>query len=264
MPENLLVDKEDAIAVLTLNAPQSINSLSESMLEELTGALSSIALDRDIRVVILKSSSDNFCAGHNLKEMTARRVDQDGGYEYFEELFATCSKMMQLVVSMPQPVIAEVRGIATAAGCQLVAACDLAIAGETAKFATSGVNIGLFCSTPMVALSRNISPKHALEMLVTGEFITAKRAAEIGLINRGVPDRELSSRVRSLAEEISHKSGSAIRMGKDAFYKQLGMPIDKAYEYAGQTMARNMMTKDAEAGIKAFNKKRPIPPWSHE
>jgi len=252
----------DGVATLTLNAPESINALSESMLAALSETLDDIAAERSIKAVILRSGGKHFCAGHNLKEMSARRADEDGGFQYFNELFARCSAMMLRVVHLPQPVIAEVKGIATAAGCQLVASCDLAVAAEDATFATSGVNIGLFCSTPMVALSRNLPRKMAMEMLLLGEFLPAARVAEMGLLNRVVPLADLENTSMNLARVIADKSPAAVRIGKRAFYEQAEMPLEEAYSFAGRTMAQNMMAKDAEAGIDAFARKEPMPEWS--
>ena len=257
-------DAENGVARVVLDRPKSINALSEEMLSALQSCLDDIAKDRSIRAVILRSSGDHFCAGHNLKEMTARRADADGGKAYFVELFETCSKMMKTIVRLPQPVIAEVRGIATAAGCQLVAACDLAVAADTAKFATSGVNIGLFCSTPMVALSRNVARKHAMEMLLLGEFQPAGRAAEIGLVNAVVPEDQVADEAMRMARIIADKSSAAVKIGKQAFYRQAEMSLDDAYEYAGRAMAENMMARDAEAGIGAFVDKQPMPAWTGE
>ncbi|MGB7243997.1 MAG: enoyl-CoA hydratase [Sulfitobacter sp.] len=250
------------VAVLTLNAPRSINALSEAMLHALSDIFDTIATDRSVKAVILRSGGSHFCAGHNLKEMTARRADADGGFQYFQDLFATCSAMMLRVVRLPQPVIAEVKGIATAAGCQLVASCDLAVAADDARFATSGVNIGLFCSTPMVALSRNVPRKLAMEMLLLGEFLPATRVAEIGLINRIVPLADLETAAMEMARIIADKSPSAVKIGKRAFYEQLEMSLEEAYAFAGRTMAENMMARDAEAGIGAFTRKEPMPEWT--
>ncbi|MEO1016592.1 MAG: enoyl-CoA hydratase [Pseudomonadota bacterium] len=258
----LLASVTNGIATLTLNQPKSINALSEKMLAALQGKWEKIAQNRSIKVVVLRGAGANFCAGHNLKEMTARRADADGGHAYFKALFATCSTMMTSIIRLPQPVIAEVRGIATAAGCQLVASCDLAVAAETARFATSGVNIGLFCSTPMVALSRKVGRKHAMEMLLLGEFITAPRAYEIGLVNRVVPEAELEATTQALAETIADKSSLAVKMGKEAFYKQTEMDLDAAYALTGQVMAENMLARDAERGIRAFIDKQKMPEWS--
>jgi enoyl-CoA hydratase/carnithine racemase len=255
---------DDGIAVVTLNAPESINALSEAMLDALSNEFDRIAEDRSINAVILRSAGKHFCAGHNLKEMTARRDDADGGFQYYQDLFATCSAMMQRIVNLPQPVIAEVKGIATAAGCQLVASCDLAVAADDATFATSGVNIGLFCSTPMVALSRNVARKMAMEMLLLGEFVSADRAAQMGLVNRVVPRDELGDATMDLARRIADKSPVAVKIGKRAFYEQLEMPLAAAYAHTGRVMADNMMARDAEAGIGAFTRKEPTPAWTGE
>lgn len=258
----ILRDDTDGVAVLTLNAPRSINALSEAMLAALSETFDRIAEDRGVKVVILRSGGKHFCAGHNLKEMTARRADADGGFQYFQDLFASCSAMMLRVVRLPQPIIAEVKGIATAAGCQLVASCDLAVAADDATFATSGVNIGLFCSTPMVALSRNVSRKRAMEMLLLGEFLPAARVAEMGLVNSVVPLADLESATMEMARIIADKSPAAVKIGKRAFYEQLEMPLEDAYAFAGRTMAENMMVRDAEAGIGAFTRKEPMPEWT--
>jgi len=255
-------DDQDGVTVLTLNDPATINALSEAMLMALSETLDQIADDRSVKAVIIRSSGKHFCAGHNLKEMTARRADDDGGFEYYQALFAQCSDMMLRVVRLPQPVIAEVKGVATAAGCQLVASCDLAVASEDAKFATSGVNIGLFCSTPMVALSRNVPRKLAMEMLLLGEFLPANRVAELGLINRVVPRSDLETTAMSFARTIADKSSAAIKIGKQAFYQQKEMGLEAAYQYAGQVMAENMMARDAAAGIGAFVEKKPTPDWT--
>ena len=257
----VILEVSEGIATLTLNAPETLNALSEVVLDALQTALSGLAGDQEVKAVILRGAGAHFCAGHNLKEMTARRADPDGGSLYFNDLFARCSRMMMTIVNLPQPVIAEVSGIATAAGCQLVATCDLAIASEEARFATSGVNIGLFCSTPMVALTRNISRKQAMEMLLLGDFIPATRAAELGLVNRVVPLDELATASRDMARRIVEKSPVAIKIGKRAFYEQAGMTLEDAYAYAGRTMAHNMMARDAEAGIGAFVSKKPMPAW---
>lgn len=254
----------DGIAVLTLNSPKSINALSEGMIAAMSDVLDDIAADSSVRVVILRSSGAHFCAGHNLKEMSARRADPDGGLEYFQDLFAKCSSMMLRIVRLPQPVIAEVKGIATAAGCQLVASCDLAVAAEDAKFATSGVNIGLFCSTPMVALSRNAPRKLAMEMLLLGEFLPAARVAEMGLVNRVTPLADLEAASLEMARIIAGKSPAAIKLGKRAFYEQSEMAMEDAYAFAGRKMAENMMAKDTAAGINAFLHKTPMPKWTGE
>jgi enoyl-CoA hydratase/carnithine racemase len=260
----LYFDVDSGVARVVLDRPKSINALSEEMLSALQSCLDDISRDRSIRAVILRSSGDHFCAGHNLKEMTARRADADGGKAYFVELFETCSALMKTIVRLPQPVIAEVRGIATAAGCQLAATCDLAVAADTAKFATSGVNIGLFCSTPMVALSRNVSRKHAMEMLLLGEFLPAERVAAMGLVNSVVPEDRVADEAERMARIIAGKSSAAVKIGKEAFYRQAEMTLDEAYQYAGWAMAENMMARDAEAGIGAFVTKQPMPDWTGE
>lgn len=260
----ILRSDHNGVCILTLNSPGTINALSEGMLTALSKVLDDIAGDRSVKAVVLRSAGNHFCAGHNLKEMTERRQDADGGFQYFQDLFATCSAMMLRVVRLPQPVIAEVKGIATAAGCQLVASCDLAIASNEAKFATSGVNIGLFCSTPMVALSRNINRKLAMEMLLLGEFLPAARVAEMGLINRTVAQESLEDASMEMARIIADKSSAAIKVGKRAFYEQLEMPLEDAYTFAGRVMAQNMMARDAAAGIGAFTRKESMPEWTGE
>ena len=252
----------DGVTVLKLNAPGSINALSEAMLDALSDTLDSIAADATVKAVILRSAGDHFCAGHNLKEMSERRQDEDGGFQYFQDLFAKCSAMMLRIVRLPQPVIGEVKGIATAAGCQLVATCDLAVASEEARFATSGVNIGLFCSTPMVALSRNVPRKLAMELLLLGEFLPATRMMEMGLINRVVPLDKLENTSMELARIVADKSPAAVKIGKRAFYEQSEMSLEKAYDFAGRVMAENMMVRDAEAGIGAFTRKEAMPEWT--
>lgn len=264
MDKLILRSDDNGVCILTLNSPGTINALSEGMLTTLSKVLDDIAGDRSVKAVILRSAGNHFCAGHNLKEMTERRQDADGGFQYFQDLFATCSAMMLRVVRLPQPVIAEVKGIATAAGCQLVASCDLAIASNEAKFATSGVNIGLFCSTPMVALSRNINRKLAMEMLLLGEFLPAARVAEMGLINRTVAQEGLEDASMEMARIIADKSSAAIKVGKRAFYEQLEMPLEDAYTFAGRVMAQNMMARDAAAGIGAFTRKESMPEWTGE
>ena len=263
MSDEILTRTDEAgIAILSMNAPKSINALSEAMIDALSSTLDEIATDRSVKAVILRSTGDHFCAGHNLKEMTARRADEDGGFQYFQDLFATCSAMMLRIVRLPQPVIAEVKGIATAAGCQLVGSCDLAVAADDARFATSGINIGLFCSTPMVALSRNVPRKLAMEMLLLGEFTPADRAAELGLINRVVPRSELEDAAMAYARTIAEKAPVAVKVGKQAFYTQAEMPLEDAYAYAGRVMAENMMARDTKAGIGAFTRKEPMPEWT--
>ncbi len=256
----LLRERDESIATLILNRPAARNSLSEALLGKLSAAFTEIAGDRTIRAVLLAANGPAFCAGHDLKELTSRRSDADGGRAYFRHIMTICSTMMQQIVNLPQPVIAAVQGPASAAGCQLVASCDLAVASSAAKFATPGVNIGLFCSTPMVALSRNVSRKHAMEMLLTGDMVNAKQAAAIGLINRAVgPGKERKAAV-ALGKKIASKSSYVVKIGKRAFYRQAEMALADAYRYASEVMTENMMARDAEEGICAFIDKR-NPSW---
>ena len=250
----------DGIAHLNLNAPEKLNALSEAMLDALQGHFDALQGDRSVRAVIISGSGKAFCAGHDLKEMTAGRQAEDGGKAYFNHLFDKCARMMASIPKMPQPVIAQVHGIATAAGCQLVASCDLAVAGQGTQFGVNGVNIGLFCSTPMVALSRNIPRKQAFEMLTTGQFIDADRAMSLGLVNRVVAPDELAAETRALADTVAGKLAVAVKIGKEAFYNQLQMPVEAAYAYAGDVMVTNMLHRDTEEGISAFLEKRP-PDW---
>ena len=256
----LLREDVGEIAVLTLNRPEARNSLSDELLAALSQALAAIALDRSVRVVVLAANGPAFCAGHDLKELTAHRSAPDRGREHFHHVMDTCSAMMLAIVHLPKPVIAAVGGTATAAGCQLVASCDLAIASTAASFATPGVDIGLFCSTPMVALSRNVAPKHAMEMLLTGEAVSAEEARRIGLVNRVVPAGRERAEAMALAREIASKSALTVRIGKEAFYRQLEMNLADAYAYAARTMVENMLARDAEEGIGAFIEKR-SPQW---
>jgi enoyl-CoA hydratase/carnithine racemase len=253
-------ENEGAVASLVLNRPASRNSLSEAMLAELTDALASIGRDPSIRAVIIAAEGPAFCSGHDLKELTARRTDPDGGHDFFNMIWSRCGSMMQSVVRLPQPAIACVQGAATAAGCQLVACCDLAVASTAATFATPGVNIGLFCSSPMVALSRNVAPKHAMEMLLTGDVVSAADALRIGLVNSVVPAGEERAEAMRLARRIASKSAAAIRTGKRAFYAQLEMSLAEAYDYASRVMVENMLDAEAKEGIAAFLAKRP-PQW---
>ena len=252
---------EGAIAHLRLNAPDRLNALSDAMLAALQSELSSLREEEDIRAVVLSGAGKAFCAGHDLKEMTQGRQAEDRGRAYFADLFSRCAAVMQTIRTLPQPVIARVHGIATAAGCQLVATCDLAIAEEETKFGVNGVNIGLFCSTPMVALSRNLSRKKAFEMLTTGRFLSASEAVDHGLINRAVPADRLDDEVAELAQTIAGKLGAAVRIGKRAFYDQIEMPVDQAYSYTGEVMVENMLFRDTEEGIAAFLEKRK-PDWT--
>ena len=254
---------KNSVAYILLNSPDTLNSLSDEMLAALTKEFENLKNDPKIRAVVLEGAGKAFCAGHNLKEMTKGRKAQDGGKAYFLDLFKRCARMMMLIQKLPQPVIAKVHGIATAAGCQLVATCDLAIAEKSTKFGVNGVNIGLFCSTPMVALSRNITRKKAFEMLTTGDFISAEQAKTLGLINRVVEIENFDLETEKLAEQIASKLGVAVKIGKEAFYKQLEMPISEAYEYTGQVMAENMMFRQTEKGIDAFLNKRE-PAWEQD
>jgi enoyl-CoA hydratase/carnithine racemase len=256
----LLREAADGITVLVLNRPERRNSLSEAMLAALSEAFSAIARDSAVRAVVLAANGPVFCAGHDLKEMAARRADADGGRAYFAEVMAACSAMMQAITALPQPVVAAVQGTATAAGCQLVATCDLAIVSSAAKFCTPGVDIGLFCSTPMVALSRNVASKHAMEMLLTGEMVSAEHAHRIGLVNRVVVPGAERAEALAFARRIASKSTLAVRTGKLAFYRQREMGLAEAYRYASQVMVENMMARDAAEGIGAFIEKR-SPHW---
>ena len=257
-----LVLREDrgGIAILTLNRPQARNSLSEALLQALGDGLSAIAADRAVRVVVLAANGAAFSAGHDLKELNAHRSEQDRGRSYFKHIMGLCSRVMRQIVTLPQPVIAAVHATATAAGCQLVASCDLAVASQEAKFATPGVNIGLFCSTPMVALSRNVSRKHAMQMLLTGDLISAEEAARIGLVNQVAPAGQERAAALKLAEKIAAKSMFTVKIGKEAFYRQAEMSLADAYDYASQVMVENMLARDAEEGIGAFIEKRD-PKW---
>jgi enoyl-CoA hydratase/carnithine racemase len=260
-PELILL-REDigGTAILTLNRPAARNSLSEALLEALGDALTAIAHERSVRAVVLAANGPAFSAGHDLKELNSRRSDPDRGRAYFTHIMGLCSGVMQQIVTLPQPVIASVAATATAAGCQLVASCDLAVASSAAKFATPGVNIGLFCSTPMVALSRNISRKAAMEMLLTGELISAERAERIGLVNRVVAPGKERAEALKFAETIAAKSAHTVKIGKEAFYRQAEMPLAEAYRYAAEVMVENMLARDAEEGISAFIEKRD-PTW---
>ena len=251
----LIREDRDGVATLMLNRPGQYNALSEEMLQALQESLDELAADENVRCVVISAAGKAFCAGHDLKQMRANPRQ-----EYYEDLFKRCSQVMQGIVSLPVPVIARVHGMATAAGCQLVASCDLAVAGESATFAVSGINVGLFCSTPAVALSRNVAPKQAFDMLVTGRFISAAEALSYGLINRVASDAELDSALAALTDAICSKSPVAIRTGKAMFSRQRSMGLEDAYAYAGQVMACNMMAEDAAEGIDAFIGKRK-PEW---
>lgn len=249
-----------AIAHLKMNAPERLNALSDEMLAALQSQIDSLRDDSSVKTVILSGAGKAFCAGHDIRQMTAGRSGPDKGRAYFEDLFSRCTSVMLGLQSLPQPVIAQVHGIATAAGCQLVASCDLAIASEDCRFGVNGVNIGLFCSTPMVALSRNIPRKHAFEMLTTGEFMSATRAAELGLINRAVPADQLEQETRQMAETLASKLGAAVKVGKEAYYQQLQMPIEQAYAYTSKVIVENLMQPDTIEGMAAFIEKR-SPNW---
>ena len=250
----------EGVALVVLDRPKARNSLSEAMLEALSATFAEVATNKRVRAVVLAANGTSFCAGHDLKEITERRRDPDDGRAYVRDLMDRCSAMMQSIHRMPQPVIAAVEGAATAAGCQLVGSCDLAVASKTAKFATPGVHIGLFCSTPMVALSRNVAPKHAMEMLLTGDLLTAADAHRIGLVNRVVAAGTARDEAFKLARKITAKSALTIKLGKEAFYRQLDMNLPEAYRFASQVMVENMMVRDAKEGISAFVEKR-APTW---
>jgi enoyl-CoA hydratase/carnithine racemase len=262
-PPILLRESVGSIAVLTLNRPAARNSLSEGMIAELHATLDDIAGDAQVRAVVIAANGPAFSAGHDMKELTARRSDPDRGRAYFAQMMNACSAMMQAIVRLPKPVVAAVQAIATAAGCQLVASCDLAVASETATFATPGVDIGLFCSTPMVALSRNVPRKQAMEMLLTGEPVTATYARDIGLINRVVAAGTERDAAIALAQKVALKSAYTVKLGKAAFYRQAEMNLTDAYRYAAEVMTENMMARDAEEGIGAFIEKRE-PKWQDE
>jgi enoyl-CoA hydratase/carnithine racemase len=250
------------VAILTMNTPKSLNALSDAMLSALQQTFDNIADTPEIRAIILRGEGKAFCAGHNLKEMTAARETGDKGQAYFNDLFSRCGALMQRILTLPQPVIAQVHGIATAAGCQLVATCDMAVAADSTRFGVNGVNIGLFCSTPMVALSRNIPRKRAFEMLTTGRFISAAEATDYGLINMSVPEDVLNAETLKLAQTVAGKLGKAVKIGKQAFYEQLQMPIVDAYTYTGKVMAANMMYDETAEGVAAFLGKRE-PTWEN-
>jgi enoyl-CoA hydratase/carnithine racemase len=261
LPEPLLLRQERGpIALLTLNRPQSRNSLSEQLLKDLLETFGEHSASQTMQVVTIAGAPPAFCAGHDLRELTARRQDEDRGRAFFEHLMRLCSDVMLSIMACPKPVIAAVNGIAMAAGCQLVASCDLAIAGQNARFATPGVNIGLFCSTPMVALSRNVGRKQAMEMLLLGDMISAQKAAAIGLVNRIAAADDALPAALEMAADIASKSPMILKIGKEAFYRQLEMPVSDGYDYASRVMVENMLHRDAEEGIGAFLDKR-APHW---
>ena len=253
--KEILFSTEGPIATLTLNTPETINALSKRMIEEMIDALTKISSDESVKAIIIKSAGKNFCAGHNLSEMV------DSGVKEYKIIFDQCAKMMQLIHEIPQPVIAQVQGIATAAGCQLAAWCDLVIASEDAKFSTPGVKIGLFCSTPMVAISRAIGRKMAMEMLLTGRDFPAQEAKELGLVNKVVPLEELNSITKELAKKISEASRFALSIGKQGFYAQIDQADDKAFHFAKHSIVMNNLSEDAQNGIKGFLEKKPLMKW---
>ena len=257
----LEINETGAVAHLTMNSPERLNALSDEMLEALQNTLDGYVENPTIRVITISGAGKVFCAGHDLKQMTAMRQAKDGGAAAFRDLFDRCTAVMTRIQTMPQPVIAQVHGIATAAGCQLVATCDLAVAAAGTRFGVNGVNIGLFCSTPMVALSRNIARKQAFEMLTTGEFIDAERAQSYGLINRVVPAGTEAEETAKLADQIAAKLGTAVKFGKQAFYQQAQMSTADAYAFTGDVMVQNMLAADTREGIDAFLEKRD-PEWT--
>lgn len=261
-PQDTLVESErhDGVLILTLARPKARNSLSHSMIVAFQGLIDAASKDETVRVVVIAAQGSAFSAGHDLKELTVHRADADGGRAFTRLLMQECSKLMRSIVHCPRPVIAAVEGTATAAGCQLVATCDLAVASETATFATPGVNIGLFCSTPMVALSRNVPRKRAMEMLLMGEMLPAKEAAEYGLVNRVVPPGKALDEAMRLAAIIASKPKATLAIGKEAFYRQIEMPLADAYDYAASVMVENMMHAESKEGIGAFIDKR-APDW---
>jgi enoyl-CoA hydratase/carnithine racemase len=256
----LLRKRDKDVAILVLNRAQTRNCLTEAMLTALSAALTDIAADRAVRALVIAADGPAFCAGHDLKELTSRRSDADRGRAYFRYIMTMCSAVMQQVVNLPQPTIAAVQGMATAAGCQLVASCDLAVASDEARFATPGVDIGLFCSTPMVALSRNVARKHAMEMLLTGDAMSADDAYRIGLINRVVNPGKERAEALAFAHKIAEKSSHTVKIGKEGFYRQAEMSLARAYEYVSEVMVENLMARDAEEGLNAFIDKRE-PKW---
>ena len=257
----LLREDEGGVATLTLNRPAQLNALSEALLASLQREFDALTTDRTTKAVVIRAAGRAFCAGHDLREMEAARALPDRGRAYFTALFAQCARMMTTIRRLPQPVIAEVQGLATAAGCQLVASCDMAVAAEEARFGVNGVNIGLFCSTPMVALTRNIPAKHAFEMLTTGGFVDAARAERLGLVNRVVPADRLAEETAALARTVAGKLSSAVAVGKRAFYEQAEMGLDGAYAHTGRVMVENMLHRDTAEGVAAFLEKRE-PRWS--
>lgn len=259
--ESVLVERPMAgVAVVRLNRPSARNSLSLNVLKSLTATFAQLGVDDDVKAIVLAANGPAFCAGHDLKELTAARADADGGKQFYAETMSACSELMQGMVACPKPIIAAVHAMATAAGCQLVATCDLAVAAEAAKFCTPGVNIGLFCSTPMVALARNVPRKRAMEMLLLGELISAEEAAQYGLVNRVAPADKVMEQALEFASRIAAKSSATVAVGKEAFYRQIEAPLSEAYDFAANVMVENMLFQDAEEGIGAFLEKRK-PEW---
>lgn len=254
------IETAQKVAWITLARPAARNSLSLAMLDRLHHAIETLGRDDRVHVIVIAAEGPAFCAGHDLKELTAARAEADRGRAFFTETMDCCARLMMAIVQCPKPVIASVQGIATAAGCQLVATCDLAVASEEARFATPGVNIGLFCSTPMVALSRNVSRKQAMKMLLTGEMIPASEALAQGLVSDVVAAEDLRAETEKLARAIAEKSPATLRIGKEAFYRQVEMPLPEAYAFTAQVMVENMLEPDAEEGIGAFVEKR-VPEW---
>lgn len=264
MSDTILIrETHGAVARLALNSPGTLNALSDDMLDALRAAFEDIGHDESIRAVVIAAKGKAFSAGHDLKQMQAHRTDPDGGRAYYDGLFGRCGDVMQMIRALPQPVIAEVHAIATAAGCQLAASCDMAVAAEGVRFGVNGINLGLFCSTPAVALARAVPVKQAFEMAATGDFITAARAREIGLVNRVVAPDALREETMALAETVAAKLGPAMRWGKQGFYHQIDLPLDAAYDSAGAVMVENMMEPDTDEGIQAFLEKRK-PDWKQE
>tara|TARA_Y200000002_G_scaffold338585_1_gene308034 strand:+ start:66 stop:851 length:786 start_codon:yes stop_codon:yes gene_type:complete len=261
MSDLIIEDLKDSILKITLNNPSQQNTLSLDFINDLKKIIDKADKNDEVKVIILSSSGKVFSAGHNLKEIKSHREDKDQGLQFFTTLINSCSDLMIKIINNSKPIIAEVSGIATAAGCQLVASCDLAYASENSKFATPGVNIGLFCSTPMVALSRVVKSKHSMEMLLTGDFIDANKAKNIGLINNYFSEDSLVDEIRQMANKIANKSSQTVKIGKKAFYNQAQMKTDDAYKYASEIMIENMMNQDSDEGISAFLEKRE-PNWS--
>ena len=261
MSDLIIEDLKDSILKITLNNPSQQNTLSLDFINDLKKIIDKADKNDEVKVIILSSSGKVFSAGHNLKEIKSHREDKDQGLQFFTTLINSCSDLMIKIINNSKPIIAEVSGIATAAGCQLVASCDLAYASENSKFATPGVNIGLFCSTPMVALSRVVKSKHSMEMLLTGDFIDANKAKNIGLINNYFNEDSLVDEIRQMANKIANKSSQTVKIGKKAFYNQAQMKTDDAYKYASEIMIENMMNQDSDEGISAFLEKRE-PDWS--